>query len=162
MARNEQGAATTTAAPRQPRAKAPAAAPDAVHVEQAAQDQPTANAERGEHELTLAGTLYRLRPSHSALKAIEKKTERATLSLVRLGNTGDLTLGQLGAIAAELIRAGADPDDRYTRNISADRIEELIFEEGLPHATSRLTLCLLDAATGGRDASGEVKAAEAK
>ncbi|WP_230630699.1 gene transfer agent family protein [Sphingomonas sp. Leaf37] len=124
-------------------------------------DQPTANAERGEHELTLAGTLYRLRPSHSALKAIEKKTERATLSLVRLGNTGDLTLGQMGIIAAELIRAGADRDDRFTRNISAERIEELIFEEGLPHATSRLTLCLLDAATGGRDASGDVKAAEA-
>ncbi len=156
-----QGQTVKATAPRRPRAQTPAAPLDVAPADVPAEEQPTANAERGEHELMLAGTTYRLRPSHGALKAIEKKAERAALSLIRLGNAGDLTLTQLGIIAAEFIRVGADPADKFTRNISADRIEELIFEEGLPHATSRLTLCLLDAATGGRTASGEVKAAEA-
>ena len=121
--------------------------------------QPTANADRGEHELTLAGVTYRLRPSHAAVKAIEKRTEKSTLALVRLGNTGDISLDHLGIIAAELIRAGAE--DELTRNVSAEKIGELIFEEGLPAVNSRLTLCLLDAATGGRTAEGNAIAATA-
>lgn len=123
-----------------------------------------ANAQRGEHEISLGGKTYRLRPSHSALQAIEAETGRATLALVRLGNVGELSLKQLGIVGAELIRAGADPDDSFTQAVDADRIEELIFEgeNGLPEAQSRFTLCLLDAATGGRTASGEVKAAPAK
>lgn len=124
-------------------------------------EQPPANPARGEHELTLASTVYRLRPSHAALIAIEKRTGKSTLALVRQGNTLDISLADLGIIAAELIRAGADPDDQITRNVHAERLGELIMEEGLPVVTSRLTLCLLDAATGGRTASGEVKAAAA-
>jgi hypothetical protein len=124
----------------------------------------TANAERGEHEIVLAGKAYRLRPSHSALKAIERLTGRATLALVRLGNVGELTLEQLGLVGAELIRAGADEADEFTKAVAPDRIEELIFEdtEGLTKAQSRFTLALLDAATGGRTVSGEAKAAPAK
>jgi hypothetical protein len=118
--------------------------------------QPTANPARGEHELTLEGVPYRLRPSHDALSAIEQKTGRSMLALVRLGDTGDLSIAQLGIIAAELIRAGAKDD--LTRNVGAQRIGELIFEEGVPHVTARLTLCLLDAVTGGRTAKGEAKA----
>lgn len=142
---------------RKPRAAtATASAPIAADVV-----QPVANPERGEHELKLAGITYRLRPSHTALKSIERKTERATLRLVHLGNAGDLSIEMLGVIAGELIRAGAEEKDVFTRNVSDDRVGELILEEGLPVATSRLTLCLLDAATGGRDASGEAKAATA-
>lgn len=122
-------------------------------------EQPAANPDRGEHELTLAKITYRLRPSHGALRAIERKTERSTLALIRLGNTGELSIEQLGVVGAELIRAGAT--DEMTRAVDAERIGELIFEEGLPKATARLTMCLLDAATGGRDASGEAKAASA-
>jgi hypothetical protein len=121
----------------------------------------TANADRGEHELVLAGKAYLLRPSHSALVAIEKLTERTTLALVRLGNAGEISLQQLGVIAAQLIRAGAAKDDEMTRRVDPERLSELILEEGLPHAMSRLTLCLLDAATGGRTSSGEAKAAVA-
>jgi cell division protein ZapA (FtsZ GTPase activity inhibitor) len=122
-----------------------------------------ANEERGEHDIVLAGRKYRLRPSHSALKAIEKLTGRATLALVRLGNVGELSLEQLGIVGAELIRAGAADDDSFTKAVDAERIEEMIFEEdeGLTRAQSRFTLCLLDAATGGRTVSGEVKAAPA-
>jgi hypothetical protein len=127
-----------------------------------------ANRERGEHELTLDGRKYLLRPSHTALKAIENGTGKATLALIRLGNAGELSLEQLGIVAAELIRAGADESDALAQAIDAERLEEMIFENdgpdgvgGLPYAQSKLTLCLLDAATGGRKASGEAKAAPA-
>lgn len=118
-------------------------------------------AERGEHQLVLAGKTYLLRPSHLALNTIERQTEQSTMELVRLGNAGRLTLEQLGTIGAELIRAGADEKDEMTRSVDSERIGELIFEEGIAPATSRFTLCLLDAATGGRTASGEAKAAPA-
>lgn len=124
-------------------------------------EQPAANPTRGEHELTLAGVTYRLRPSFTAIVAIEQKTGETTLALVRRGNTMQIPLADLGIIAAELIREGADPKDQMTRSVNAERIEELIFEEGLQRVTPRLTLCLLDAATGGRTASGEAKAAAA-
>lgn len=122
-------------------------------------EQPTAIPERGEGELELDGVRYRLRPSHAAIRAIERRTDRSLLALVRMGNVGDLPLASLGIIAAELIRAGAE--DEMTRSVSADHLEELILEEGIPGANARLTLVLLDAATGGRTASGEVKAAAA-
>jgi hypothetical protein len=128
-----------------------------------------ANRERGEHDLALPGKTYRLRPSHSALKAIERETGCSVLALVRLGNVGELSLEQLGIIGAELIRAGADEKDSLTQGVDAERVEELIFENqgpdgvgGLPYAQSVLTLCLLDAATGGRTVSGEARAAPAK
>ncbi len=115
-------------------------------------------AERGEHELVLARVAYRLRPSHAAMRAIERSTERSALELVRLGNVGALSLDQLGTIAAELIRAGADESDDLTRGVSAERISELIYEQGVAGATFRLTAVLADAVSGGRKASGEAKA----
>lgn len=118
-----------------------------------------ATAERGEHELVLAGKTYVLRPSVTALSNIEKQTGKATLALVRLGGIGELSLEQLGIVGSELIRAGADPTDEFTKAVDPERIAELIFEEGLPAAQSRLTLCLMDAASGGRTATGEAKAA---
>ncbi len=121
-----------------------------------------ANPDRGEHELVLAGVTYLLRPAHAALRAIERKTERSTLELIQRGNAGALSLDELGTIAAELIRAGAAPDDIATQHVDAERIGELVYEEGLHKALGRLTLCLLDAASGGRTASGEAKAVPAK
>ena len=115
-----------------------------------------ANEDRGEHEITLAGTSYKLRPSFHAMRAIEKKTGKSLVMLARAGNLGDLSLDDTGIVAAELIRAGAD--DELTRKVSAERIGELCYEEGLPNVVAKLTLCLVDAATGGRTAAGEAKA----
>jgi hypothetical protein len=142
------------AAPRRPRAAAIPAA--GVHP---LAEQPKANANRGEHELTLAGVTYRLRPSHAAMQAIEAKTEQSLLVLLRLASVGNLTLDQVGEVAAELIRAGADEADQITRHVGAKRIGQLIYEEGLPRVMARLTVCLADAASGGRDAEGNAKAA---
>jgi hypothetical protein len=121
-----------------------------------------ANAKRGEHELKLGRKTYRLRPSHEAIEAIEEATGHSLLALIRLGNTMELKMGQLGAIGAELIRAGAAEKDELTRSVDAEKIGEMIFEEGVIGATARLTLCLADAASGGRKASGEAKAVATK
>lgn len=119
-------------------------------------EQPTANAERGEHELTLEGVAYRLRPSFAAIVAIEKKTGSTLIALVNEGNRGNLTLANLGIIACELIRAGGE--DENTRHVGAERLGELIYEEGVPTATARITTCLVDAVTGGRTSAGEIRA----
>jgi hypothetical protein len=121
--------------------------------------QPTANEARGEHELSLGGVTYRLRPSREALKAIEAKTKIPVLALALRGDTAELTITQLGIIAAELIRAGAE--DELTRNVGADRLEDMIIEESMARVTGRLTYCLSDACTGGRTAEGNAKAATA-
>jgi len=122
-------------------------------------DQPRAVPERGEHELDLGGVVYRLRPSRTAIRAIEAKTERSLMALVRMGNAGDLTTDQLGTVSAELIRAGAEDD--LTRNVGAERLSDMIYEEGVAPVCARLTLCLLDALSGGRTAEGNAKAATA-
>jgi hypothetical protein len=118
----------------------------------------SANPERGEHELELGHKVYRLRPSYEAIEAIERKSDKALIDIVRVGNSGAMPFKLLGVVAAELIRAGADEDDKLTRNVSPEKIAPLIFEAGVAPAIARITLCLLDAATGGRKASGEAQA----
>ncbi|CAD7336052.1 gene transfer agent family protein [Sphingomonadales bacterium 56] len=129
---------------------------------QGAATRSPANPERGEHELVLAGVAYRMRPSHSAIVAIERTTGLSIMDLFRAGNTGSLSLQQMGMIAGELIRTGAPDGDELTAQVDDDRIGELIYEEGVHRAMARLTLCLIDAASGGRKASGEAKAAPAE
>lgn len=122
---------------------------------------PKANPARGEHELELGGTAYRLRPSHTALETIEEETDLSTLQLIQLAGSGGLKRRDAGVVAAELIRAGAAADDHLTRNVSAERIAELIHEEGLAKVYAILVICLIDAAKGGRTSAGEAKAATA-
>lgn len=122
---------------------------------------PKANPARGEHELVLAGVPYRLRPSHTALETIEEETDLSTLQLIQLAGRGALKRRDAGIVAAELIRAGAEPGDQLTRSVDAERIAELIHEEGLAKVFAVLVVCLHDAATGGRTSSGEAKAAPA-
>lgn len=117
-----------------------------------------ANANRGEHSLTLAGKTYRLRPSYAAVVEIEEQLGRSAMELLRAANTMTLNFTDQGVIAAELIRAGAEEGDDLTRNVSAERIGELIFEEGTANALVALTVVLASAVTGGRTVSGEAKA----
>jgi hypothetical protein len=118
--------------------------------------QPAANSERGESELILEGATYRLRPSYAAIVAIEKATDMKLIALVNEGNRGNISLDNLGIIARELIRAGAEDD--ATRHVGAERLSELIYEAGVISATMALTACLVEAVTGGRTAEGERKA----
>lgn len=119
------------------------------------------NPHAGEHSLSLAGVEYLLRPSHAAIVAIEQGTGASLLQLVRDGNVGALTQQDLGIIAQELIRAGAVEDDTATKHVQAATLEKLIYAEGTAKATIALALCLSDAASGGRTATGEAKPAAA-
>lgn len=117
-----------------------------------------ANANRGEHSLTLGRKTYVLRPSYAAIVTIEDQLGRSAVELLRACNGMALAYEDMGVIAAELIRAGADPKDEHTRNVSAERIGELIFEEGTAGVYVALTVALASAVSGGRTASGEAKA----
>lgn len=118
-----------------------------------------ANPVRGEHEITLAGTTYLLRPSFAAIVEIEETLGKSIVDLVRQTNDCTLPLNSLGELVAILIRAGAARDDRLAANVSADRIAELAFEEGVRPVYARVTLLLIDVITGGRNTKGEAKAA---
>jgi hypothetical protein len=120
----------------------------------------SANTERGEHELVLAGAKYLLRPSYAAQVAIEQKTGVSYGDLAFAGQSGAMRIEQAQVIASEMINAGAG--DNALSRVSAERVGQLIYEEGLPQIAARLTLALIDALTGGRTASGEAKPVVAK
>jgi hypothetical protein len=115
-----------------------------------------ANANRGEHSLTLGGKTYRLRPSYTAITAIEDELGRSSIELLRAANACALGFAELGTIVAELVKAGAA--DEFDRHASAERMGELIFEEGMTAAQVVVTVVLASAVSGGRTASGEAKA----
>jgi hypothetical protein len=119
---------------------------------------PTANPARGEHNVTLLGKRYVLRPSFTAQVAIEEKTGRSYAELAMDGQTGALKIGHLGIIVAEMINAGAEGP---LQTVSEARIAEMIYEEGVPAVAAVATVAIIDALTGGRKATGEVKAAVA-
>ena len=120
---------------------------------------PAANPARGEHSLTLAGLTYRLRPSFQAVQVLEDDLGLSLVEMARKANSFALSLSELGAIVAELVRAGADEGDAMTKAVSADRMAELIFEEGTGPVFAALVLALTDAVMGGRTISGEARAA---
>lgn len=120
-----------------------------------------ANPARGEHSIELAGKTYLLRPTFAASQAIEEELGQSLIELLRRANGCTLSYAEMGTICAEYIRAGAESGDRMTRAVSAERIAELIYEEGSAQVFVALTLLLADAVSGGRTAEGEAKAPEA-
>lgn len=117
-----------------------------------------ANRDRGEHLLTLEGRDYVLRPTFAAVQEIEATTGKGALELAR--KIGSMSLAEMGIIASALIRAGAAPNDRITQMIDADAAARMVYETGMNDVGHTLVLCLFDAVTGGRDCSGNAKAAE--
>ncbi len=122
---------------------------------------PAANAERGEHSLPLGSKAYRLRPAFQASVAIEDETGLSLIELFRKANHCSLSYAEMGIIVAEYARAGAAEDDKMTRAVSAERMAELIYEEGTARVIATIVLLLGDAISGGRTSSGEAKAVTA-
>jgi hypothetical protein len=115
-----------------------------------------ANPARGEHAIKLGGVTYLLRPTFAACSAIETSLDQSLLEIWQAANTQKLSYQEIGICLAELIRAGAE--DVLTKQVSADRLAELVFEAGMGSSTVILFLCLSDAISGGRTTSGEPKA----
>jgi hypothetical protein len=116
---------------------------------------------RGELRLTLDAD-YGLRPDFAAIAAIERQV-RPLRALVAAADSMDLSIEEMAVCVAELWRGygRAHPDDEMIetyRNAKPSRIAELIFEQGAPMVSTRLTVIFAAALTGGYTASGEAKA----
>jgi hypothetical protein len=113
---------------------------------------------RGEIDLTLDGTRFVLRPSHEALLAIETKTGKTVLALMNACSDSDIGLLDAAVTVTELIQAwGRETDDPVAKNVSVERIGELIMEAGLMAVTMRLVMTLGLALTGGCTKDGRPK-----
>jgi hypothetical protein len=106
----------------------------------AAVPQPAANPLRGETELALGAARYRLRPSFTALAAIEAETG-SFFALVERAAAGAPTLSDVLAVLWHL----ADPKpDGLTR----ERFNALVIEAGLAAAAPVFRQALERALTG--------------
>ncbi len=120
---------------------------------------------RGQIAIELEGQKYMLRPSFEAINAIELQTGRSLYDLAGEGTTGRMKAETMGLIVAELMRAHgkANPEDPLASTYNgakAQRIAELIYEEGVPYLIPPIVAVLIGALTGGYTASGEVKVLE--
>lgn len=130
-----------------------------------------ANELRGEVDLVLDGQRFVLRPSFTAIVAMEKKTGLALLQLVQLAEQGALTQEAQAIVVTELVRAWgreqildeyASASDRSmvtsAKAANQDTIAELLFPVGVMAVQPRVAIVLGLAATGGCLPSGEAKA----
>lgn len=115
----------------------------------------SANPTRGEYSLMLGGRKYLLRPSFSAQVAIENALDKTYFELAAAAQSAAIKIQDAAVVVAELVNAGTD--DPLSK-VSAERVGEMIYEAGMPSIAPVLAVCLIDALSGGRTASGEVKA----
>jgi hypothetical protein len=109
--------------------------------------------ERGEVVLRLEGEEYHLRPSYAAIMAIEAKTGRSAYDLAELARQQRLGLGDMGIVAAEMMRAygRSHPDHPLATSHSGAKAEEvakLIYESGTMAASVSLAIALIAARLG--------------
>lgn len=128
----------------------------------------TANETRGEAALTLDGQRFVLRPSFTALAAIEAKTGRSLVELALMAGQGRMPIATMATIATECIKAwgNAQPGEegRLAAAVNEDRIAECIFESdgGVMRAMKTVEVVLMLSITGGVSATGEIKPARDK
>lgn len=130
-----------------------------------------ANAVRGEVDLVLGGQSFVLRPSFTAIVAMEKKTGFTLLQLVQLAEQGVLTQEAQAIVVTELVRAWgreqildeyASPSERShvtaAKAASVESMADLLYPVGVMKVQPRIAIVLGLAATGGCLPSGEAKA----
>jgi hypothetical protein len=119
-----------------------------------------ANAARGELELELGGTKYRLRPTMEAVQAIEQALDLSAEQILARANTSALLLDDLAVIIAELARAGAPDGPRgdLVRMASAQGMAPLIYRKGKAGVQTVITLLFIEIVSGGRDPEGNAVA----
>lgn len=115
---------------------------------------------QGQMLVPLGGAEYLLRPAYTAIRAIETKLRRTVLVLSGEAMHGELSTDDLAVIVSEMMlaegRHNKDAGAAY-KGAKAERIAELIYEEGAPRILARVAIVLLGAATGGYTAKGEVR-----
>ena len=118
---------------------------------------------QGEITVPLEGVEYVLRPSYSAIMAIERQTGRSLFDLAGEATSGRMSIADMGVICAEMMHAFGrqNPDDSNIttyRGAKPEKIAELIYEAGGPRVSARIAVLLMGALTGGYTASGKMKA----
>ena len=134
-----------------------------------------ANELRGEVDLVLDGQRFVLRPSYTAIVAMEKKTGAPLIQLAQLAEQGALPQESQAIVVTELVRAWGRElvTDEYAsaadkaiatsaRGANADTIAELLYPVGVMAVQPRLAIVLGFALTGGCLPSGELKTAGTK
>lgn len=129
-----------------------------------------ANELRGEVDVVLEGQRFVLRPSYTAIVAMEKKTGRSLFELATLAEQGLLTQETQALVVTELVRAWgrglvvdeyASAEDKAAataaKGANADSIGELLFGVGVLAVQPRIAVVLGMALTGGCLPSGEAK-----
>lgn len=96
----------------------------------------TVNADRGEVGLTLDGRVYPLLPTFAAANAIETQIGAISTLVARLlGGSNLPTFRELAIVATECMRAaGRDRSDNMLVGYSAEKVGQLIYDEGLNEA----------------------------
>lgn len=110
------------------------------------------NADRGEVGLTLDGRVYPLLPTFAAANAIESQVGAISSLVARLLSNSNLpTFRELAIIATECMKAaGRDRSDTMLAGYSAERVGQLIYEEGLSAALlASFTQVLANMVSGG-------------
>jgi hypothetical protein len=129
-----------------------------------------ANELRGEVDIVLDGQRYVLRPSYTAIVAMEKKAGKPLLELASLAEQGLLTQEAQAIVATELVRAWgrglvldeySSAEDRSTataaKGVNPEAMGELLYSVGAMAVQPRLAIVLGMALTGGCLPSGEAK-----
>ncbi len=111
----------------------------------------SANPERGEVDILLDGKAYPMRPTFQAVQAVERETGHSLVALVRKAAAKDLSIETMAVIVTETVRAaGQDRGDPMLRNVSTERIAQLLYEGGVMNAQPAVFEILLNALNGGR------------
>lgn len=116
------------------------------------------NADRGEVGLTLQGNVYPMLPTFAAANAIESQLGPVAALVGRtIDNSKLLTVRDLAVIATECIRAaGKDRNDPMLVGVSAEKIGQMIYDEGIVTVLEVFAELLANMVTGGakkKDAS---------
>lgn len=99
-------------------------------------EQVAINPDRGEVGLTLGGRVFPMLPTFAAANAIESRLGAVSTIVARLLRGQDMPkFEELAIIATEGIKAaGRDRSDPMLTGVSAEKIGEMIYEEGIDEA----------------------------
>lgn len=131
-----------------------------------------ANEVRGEIDLILDGQRFVLRPSWTAIVAMEKKTGAPLMALAQAAEQGCLSQEHQAIVVTELVRAWGREIvvDEYAsaadkaiatsaKGAKVETIGELLYPVGVMAVQPRIAIVLGWAVTGGCLPSGELKTA---
>lgn len=109
-----------------------------------------ANAHRGEIAVTLAGTVFVMRPDFEAVAAIDQQLG-SVIGLTRraIAEPASLQLHELAVVVAEGIKAHGRAVKDSNAHVSTDKIKRKIFDAGIPTVVPAVLAFLTAAITGG-------------